>query len=208
MNTYHIQHDDKSDADIIALVQKGDTASFNCIMHRYEKRVFLYVMRFVHTVDEAYDVVQNVFIKALNHSASFDTTKQFSPWIYRIAHNEAITWLNAHNKQRTVSLEEVLDVQYRADLVDTRDDPMDTWLQTELRDEIADALAQLPDHYAQVLRLRYFEDKSYKEMSVILDKPVSSVGTRVRRAKKQLLAILTKDTSCTVDKRRKAKKKV
>ncbi len=178
------------DNDIIVHVQDGESDCFDIIIMRYEQKLFCYVMRFVSNPDEARDIVQNVFIKALNHIDSFDIEKKFSSWIYRIAHNESMNWLTRGKQKNTVSIDDVCSVQDKIELSDTTSTTLDEWFQIELRDELHDAVAQLPKQYAQVITLHYFEDKSYKEISEIIGKPTSSVGTLLRRAKKRLLLIV------------------
>ncbi|PID52505.1 MAG: hypothetical protein CR972_01645 [Candidatus Moraniibacteriota bacterium] len=179
-----------TDSEIVKKVQGGDVYFFDCIIARYEQRLFVYVMGFVKNADEARDLVQNTFVKTLNHIESFDTEKKFSSWIYRIAHNEAMNWFAKNTKQKTVSIEELHTTKDHFEATDESDTALEEWFHIELRDELSDALAQLPEQYAEVLRMKYFEDKSYKEMSEILGKPTSSVGTLLRRAKKRLLVIV------------------
>lgn len=184
-------YDTAPDNDVITKVQHGDVDFFDCIIARYEQRIFRYIMRFVKNPDEARDLTQIVFIKALNHIATFDTEKKFSSWVYRIAHNETMNWLNRRNANRTVSIDDV-ESGAMHDIADSANIALEEWFQVELRDALRDALAQMPVQYAEVLRMKYFEDRSYKEISDILDKPVSSVGTLIRRAKKRLLVIVLK----------------
>jgi len=182
--------DNMSDENIISCVQEGAGNCFDLIINKYEQKLFYYVMRFVCNADEARDIVQNVFVKALKHINSFDCDKKFSSWIYRIAHNETMNWLTRNKHRKCVSIDDDSEQKEFIDLSDTTATALDEWFQIELRDELHDAVAQLPANYAQVIELHYFEDKSYKEISEIMDKPTSSVGTLLRRAKKQLLKIV------------------
>lgn len=178
-----------SDSEIIVHVQSGNVEFFDCVIVRYEQRIFRYIMRFVKNPEEARDLTQIVFIKALNHIATFDTQKKFSSWVYRIAHNETMNWLGRNHNGRTISIEDMSSGAMH-DVMDGSVMAVEEWYQAELRDELKDALAQLPRHYADVLRMQYFEDRSYKEIAELLGKPVNSVGTLIRRAKKRLLAIV------------------
>jgi len=182
--------DDMNDSDVVLCVQRGNNDCFDLIINRYEQKLFCYVMRFVCNADEARDIVQNVFIKALKHIYSFDCDKKFSSWIYRIAHNETMNWLTRNKHRKCVSIDDESEQKEVVDLSDTTATALDEWFQIELRDELHDAVAQLPKNYAEVIELHYFEDKSYKEISKIMNKPTSSVGTLLRRAKKQLLLVV------------------
>ncbi len=178
------------DNDIIALVQDGKTECFDIIIDRYEQKLFYYVMRFVNNADEARDLVQIVFIKTLKHIDSFDCDKKFSSWIYRIAHNEAMNYLTRNQHRKCMSIDDEKTKMDCTDIAGAENTALDDWFQIELRDELHSAVEQLPEQYAQVIQLHYFEDKSYKEISEIINKPTSSVGTLLRRAKKRLLLIV------------------
>ncbi len=182
--------DNMTDNEIVACVQNGDASCFDLIIVRYEKRLFHYVMRFVNNQDEARDLVQNIFIKTLNHINSFDCEKKFSSWIYRIAHNETMNWLTRSKYRQHISMDDVNYAQEIPQAQDVASAVLDEWFQLELRDELHGAVEQLPEQYARVIKLHYFEDKSYKEISEIIGKPTSSVGTLLRRAKKRLLLIV------------------
>jgi len=189
-NENNICTEDMDDNDIILSVQKGNSDCFDLIITRYEQKLFYYVMRFVCNADESRDIVQNVFVKALKHIDSFDCDKRFSSWIYRIAHNETMNWFTRNKHRKCVSIDDDSEQKEFVDLSDTTSTALDEWFQMELRDELHDAVAQLSDNYAQVIELHYFKDKSYKEISKIINRPTSSVGTLLRRAKKQLLKIV------------------
>ena len=186
-----IQCDDEmDDNDIIEAVQCGNSDCFDIIITRYEQKLFFYVMRFVNNPDEARDLVQNVFIKSLKHIDSFDLEKKFSSWIYRIAHNETMNWFTRNSHRKCVSIDDVNLTKNDVETATATSTALDEWFQMELHDELQDAVSQLPDNYAQVIRLRYFDDQSYIEISKIIKKPTSSVGTLLRRAKKRLLLVV------------------
>ncbi|MCK4636100.1 MAG: sigma-70 family RNA polymerase sigma factor [Candidatus Moranbacteria bacterium] len=183
------RNSNQTDEEIIALVQAGKQVFFDVIIERYRDKLFFYIMRFVKNEDEVKDVLQNVFIKSLKNVDSFDCDRKFSSWIYRIAHNEAVNWATRKNK-RIVSIDD-LGVQDSNFLVsDDFDVSMEKWFHLELKDVMREAISKLPENYAEVIRMRFIDDMSYKEISNVLGKPVNSVGTLVRRAKKRLLGIV------------------
>lgn len=188
-NSEVARNSDQTDEEIIALVQEEKQEFFDVIIERYREKLFFYVMRFVKNEDETKDVLQNVFVKSLRGIDSFDCERKFSSWIYRIAHNEAVNWATRKNRD-TVSIDD-LGVQESNFLVsDDFDVSMEKWFNLELKDVMREAIGKLPENYAEVIHLRYIDDMSYKEIADILGKPVSSVGTLVRRAKKKLLEIV------------------
>ncbi|MBI3420707.1 MAG: sigma-70 family RNA polymerase sigma factor [Candidatus Sungbacteria bacterium] len=88
--------DETTDEEIAARVQKGDLASFDFLLARYEKKILRYAAKFLLDAEESKDIVQEVFIKTYVNIQSFDTSRKFSPWLYRIAHNE---FINAGKKR-------------------------------------------------------------------------------------------------------------
>src|SRR3989338_8063944 len=81
---------DKTDEEIAAHVQGGDPESFGFLMERYEAKLTRYGRKFMADGEDIKDLVQSMFIKAYMNIQSFDAARKFSPWIYRIAHNEFV----------------------------------------------------------------------------------------------------------------------
>ena len=80
----------ETDEEIAKRVQGGDVDSFGVLIERYEEKIARYARKFLMRGEDVKDIVQEVFIKAYVNIQSFDTRQRFSPWIYRIAHNEFI----------------------------------------------------------------------------------------------------------------------
>ncbi len=175
-----------NDAAVIARVRAGEEHYFSCIIMRYERKLRAYVTQLASRGDDVDDIVQTVFIKALDRLETFDARRKFSPWLYRIAHNETMNWLNAHTRRRTVSLDDP-DLTEHAQADHDTATALDEWIATELRGALHDAVGDLPEQYASVIRMYYFEEMSYKDIAVALQKPVGSIGTLLHRAKKRLL---------------------
>lgn len=174
-----------SDEELVSMTLQ-DKQYFGALVDRYEAKLARYVARLgVRNPDDQLDVLQEIFLKAYRNLNGFDTTLKFSSWIYRIAHNEAISWYRKRNVRpegHTVNeSEELLSFiqgsEERADV---------TFDKTVNAAEVNRALEALEDKYRQVLILRFFEHKEYEEISDILQIPVGSVGTLLHRGKKQL----------------------
>jgi len=80
----------ETDEAIAILVQNGESEAFGMLVERYEEKLMRYARKFLRDPDDAKDIVQEVFIKAYENIQSFDASRRFSPWIYRIAHNEFV----------------------------------------------------------------------------------------------------------------------
>ncbi len=90
---------EKTDEEIAVLVQRGDTEPFGELVTRYEQKMLRYARKFLLGKEDAEDRVQNVFLKAYENIRSFDATRRFSPWLYRIAHNEFINAIKKKGKE-------------------------------------------------------------------------------------------------------------
>ena len=181
-----------NDEEIVEMARR-EQAFFGHIVERYEAPLRRYIRRLgVRNEDDQLDVMQEIFIKVYRNLNSFDTNMKFSSWIYRIAHNEAISWYRKRN------------VRPEGHLIDNGDEVV-TLLQSmesgqakqfdeSLNAEaVNQALEVLDQKYRDPLILRYFEHKEYEEISDILRIPTGTVGTLVHRGKKQLAQLLARE---------------
>ncbi len=163
-----------------------DKAFFAHIVYRYEDKLSAYIRRLgVRNEEDNQDVLQDIFIKVYKNLNGFDTSLSFSSWIYRIAHNEAIS---AYRKKNVRPEGHLIDEGDKRLLLEmTQEDTVDTQFDEALNAEVVyAALENIPEKYRTVLLLRYFEHKEYEEISDILKIPIGSVGTLLYRGKKQL----------------------
>ncbi len=169
------------DEAVVIRVQAGDTAAFGVLISRYEQKMARYAGKFLYNLDDAKDAVQEIFTKAYVHINSFDSSRKFSPWLYRIAHNELVNMLKKRSKQAWLPLFD-LDVffpQYaKKESAITQE-----MERKEMRQLVEESLEKLPPKYKEVVILYYLEDFSYKEIADVLRLPVSTVGVRINRAK-------------------------
>lgn len=188
-------HDESErDEDIAKRVQKGGEDSFRLLVVRYKEKLTRYAKRFLFDQDEAKDLVQEVFVKAYVNIKKFDTARRFSPWLYRIAHNEFVNALRKRTARKKVEAELYGD--------DRPDAPAPQFLAKETadgsmrREEIREmfyyALGKLDPKYREPLILYYFEEMDYKTISEVLQVPLSTVGVRLQRGK-AMLKNLVKD---------------
>ena len=178
-----------SDEELVSLTLR-ERSYFGFLVERYEARLQRYIRRLgVRQYEDQQDVLQEIFIKAYRNLNGFDTALSFSSWIYRIAHNEAISWYRKHSVRPEGHLvadsEELLG--FVADQFPSAERQFDQGLAAEA---VRKALSQLDEKYREPLILRFFEHKEYDEISDILQIPVGSVGTLIHRGKKQLERVL------------------
>jgi len=164
----------------------ADKEEFALLITRYERKLARYLERLgVPAREDREDILQNAFIKAYRNLNSFDPELSFSSWMYRIVHNEAMSFFRARRARPTVHYDE----EGNTLLAEMKDDAADASAISDLRlssAELEKALAVLPARYRDVLLLRFFEDRSYTEMSDILELPVGTISTLIHRAKRAL----------------------
>jgi RNA polymerase sigma-70 factor (ECF subfamily) len=172
-----------------------DKEAFVVLIERYEAKLERYLTRLgVGLPEDREDILQNVFIKAYKNLNGFDPTLAFSSWIYRIAHNETMSFFRSKHARPQVILSE----ESEALITELKDETADTSVLAETRlsrEELTKALETLPQSYRDALTLRFFEDRSYSEMSDILQVPIGTVSTLLYRAKRALRESLPKTFS-------------
>ena len=179
-------HEQTPDSELVTL-SLTDRDVFGVLIKRYQDRIYRYVRRISSFSDDLVsDIMQNTFIKAYVNLNSFDTNLQFSSWLYRIAHNETISFLRKNKRHIDAtllpddSLEEFLgDIDIEREHV-SKDDSSVLWR----------AIKSLKQEYQDVVVLKYFEHKSYDEISDIIQKPPGTVATWISRAKRDIRKFL------------------
>jgi len=172
-----------TDNEIVEFTVKKDKNAYAGLVTRYQGKLYAYVFRLTNDREEAVDIVQEVFLKAYKNLKSFDNKKKFSSWIYRIAHNESVNWLKKNTRYKKRSID---DDENRIEIADEKTDLHESMLVLQEREELLERLELLPVKYKEVLVLRYIEEKTYEEISLIIKKSANAVGILINRAKKKL----------------------
>lgn len=158
---------------------------FSYIINRYQEKLARYLRRLgVRNEEDVKDLLQDIFLKVYLNLNEFDQSLKFSSWIYRVAHNQAIS--SYRKKQvRPESHSFPIDSIGFDILADgiALDEISDKHLRQEL---ISEALEKISIKHREILVLKFFEDKSYEEISDILKKPTGTVASLINRAKKSL----------------------
>lgn len=181
----HDQAHPMTDEEVVALALR-EKAFFGHIVLRYEDKLSSYIRRLgIHNEEDRQDVLQNIFIKVYKNLNGFDTGLSFSSWIYRIAHNEAISFYRMKNVRPEGHLvsqsEDILELV--SDKETNAEKQFDEMRNAE---EVTQALYALDPKYRDPLILRFFEHKEYEEISDILKIPSGTVGTLIYRGKQEL----------------------
>ena len=154
------------------------------LVERYEKKLLRYIMRILSgTKEDAEDILQDVFLSAYKNLNDFDQELKFSSWIYRIAHNKVIShFRKVTARPKTMTYEG--DSQL-LNILASEEDIAKSLEKRHDAGEVRNILDELDEKYREVLFLKFLEEKDYKEISDILEKPMGTVATLINRAKKQ-----------------------
>jgi RNA polymerase sigma-70 factor (ECF subfamily) len=154
--------------------------AFNLIVRKYSERLYWHIRKLVISHEDSDDVLQNTFMKVWNGLDDFREASQLYTWLYRIATNEALTFLN-QKKQK-----------YFLPLIDVERQLMNT-LETdeyfsgdELQKKLQKAILTLPEKQRVVFNLKYFEEMKYEEMSEILKTSVGALKASYHHAVKKI----------------------
>lgn len=174
---------EKTDEELVALTLK-DENFYAILIERYEEKLTRYILRISGgSKEDVEDTLQDVFISAYKNLNDFDRDLKFSSWIYRIAHNKVIShFRKVTARPKTVTYEG--DGQLLNILASDQDIAKDLE-RKYTAEEVKSVLEDLDERYKEVLVLKFLEEKDYKEISDILEKPMGTVATLINRAKKQ-----------------------
>lgn len=174
------------------IIQKSleDLHYFACLYERYEPKFLRYIRKISQaTQEEANDILQDAFIKIWKNLNSYDDHLKLSSWLYRIVHNETISFCR---KKRSFGKNKVLDINdFRFEfLVDESNPELDEEERFFMTHKVLDILDL---KYKEVLVLKFLEKMNYEEISDVLKIPEGTVAIRINRAKKMFIKIAEKE---------------
>ena len=161
--------------------------AFKTLVKRYKEKLYWHIRKIVISHDDADDVLQNTFIKIFRNIDKFKGDSKLYTWMYRIATNESISFLNSKAKRNQVSNETlnenaiqnlVADVYFEGD---------------EIQLKLQNAIAQLPKKQQLVFNMRYFDAIKYKDMSEILETSEGALKASYHIAVKKIKSYLSND---------------
>ncbi|WP_321332759.1 sigma-70 family RNA polymerase sigma factor [uncultured Bacteroides sp.] len=178
-----------SEREVLALLQEAGTQKkgFEMIVAQYSEQLYWQIRRMVLSHDDANDILQNTFIKAWTNIDYFRAEAKLSTWLYRIALNECLTFLN---KQRAVSTVTIDDSEAMA-VQQLESDPYFSGDHIELL--LQKALISLPEKQRMVFNLKYYQEMKYEEMSEILGTSVGALKASYHHAVKKIEKFLEEE---------------
>ncbi|MBU5438823.1 RNA polymerase sigma factor [Tissierella sp. MSJ-40] len=179
---------DKEDLEIIEEVLKGNINLYRKLVEKYSTKLTGYIFNITRDIHLSQDFGQEVFIKAYKNLDKFDKEKSFSVWLLRIGRNTALD----HMKKKYIhyELSENLDSNTKDT---TLMNPSEILIKKEEVEELEKIIHQLPNKYKDLILLKYFEDLSYKDISLKLDISIDKVKWRLYEARKLCIRELGKN---------------
>ncbi len=180
--------------EIIRRAQNGDTDALTQLIISQQHYVYSIAMSVLKDPDDAADLAQEAFMRLFRALPQYNGESRFTTWLYRLVVNLGRDELRRRGRQVPI-IPPVVDDEEQDPIATVADD--DRWADPalaldshELRDDVRRALAQLEEHYRLVLTLYYFDDMKYTDIAEVLDLPLNTVKSHIRRGKERLAALL------------------
>lgn len=150
--------------------------NFPAVYEKYKNTVYSVVFNYVRNVDDANDILQDVFIKLLQSQTDYESNEHLKAWLIRVSINMSINLLKSQNRMSDGPIPEDIP---------TTDKPHDNLLQ--------EMVMKLPEKYRVPLHLFYYEDYSIKKIATVLDVPEATIKIRLKRGREQLKLSMRKE---------------
>ena len=172
----------QEDIELLYQFKNPDTkeSAFTSILKKYQEKLYWHIRRMVIDHDDANDVLQNMFIKVWKGLENFREDSQLYTWLYRIATNESLTFLEQQKKRSSISLSDVENGLENKLKADTNFDA------NKLEWKLQLGIQQLPEKQRIVFNLRYYDEMPYEEMSRVLETSEGALKASYHHAAKKI----------------------
>lgn len=172
----------QEDIELLSQFKNADTkeSAFTSILKKYQEKLYWHIRRMVIDHDDANDVLQNMFIKVWKGLENFREDSQLYTWLYRIATNECLTFLEQQKKRSLVSFSDVENGLENKLKADTNFDA------NRLEWKLQLGIQQLPEKQRIVFNLRYYDEMPYEEMSRVLETSEGALKASYHHAAKKI----------------------
>jgi RNA polymerase sigma-70 factor (ECF subfamily) len=170
------------DRQLIAELRQENTRdlAFNRLVKTYQERLYWHIRKMVLNHDDTDDILQNTFVKVWKSIGSFREESKLYTWLYRIATNETITFLNSKKRRNLLPFNDVSDYL----MENLTSDPYFEGDQLQMK--LQQAILRLPEKQRIVFNMKYFDDMKYEEMSHVLDTSVGALKASYHHAVKKI----------------------
>ena len=175
--------EENPDIHLLRKAKNGDRDAFGELFRKYEKRVFRVARRMCGSDDEAWDITQDAFIRAMQAMDRYDTQYRFFTWIYRITTNLAINYAKKKSRRSEVHFEEAYSAEGQQVI---EDNVADRAADEQLLGAVGRAVERLTPALRAVFVLRVDQQLSYSEIAESLDIAIGTVMSRLNRARMKI----------------------
>ncbi len=180
--------------ELIRQAQQGDAEALTQLVQSQQHYVYSIAMSVLKNPEDAADLTQEAFIRLFRSLPQYHGDSRFTTWLYRLVVNMGRDELRRRGRQVPVLVpddDQELDPLSTVSDSDRWSDPQQALDTQEMRGQVRQALEQLEEHYRLVLTLYYFEDMKYTDIAEVLDIPLNTVKSYIRRGKERLATLLT-----------------
>ena len=175
-----------NDQQLLELCRDGDDAAFGVLVERHQDRLFHSLVSMLKSHEDAVDIVQEAFFQAHRKLDTFRGDSAFYTWLYRIATNQALSFLRKQ-KLKPTSMEGLNETSgFDPPASDDHSQPLKMVLREEHRQLVRETLDELTDDYRVVLVMKEFEGLRYDEIAELTENPIGTVRSRIHRGRIEL----------------------
>jgi RNA polymerase sigma-70 factor (ECF subfamily) len=186
VSKYHVSNERQAEELAVIEAAKKDKKHFELIYNRYHEQIFRYVYQRMEDKDTAFDVTQQVFLKAMTNLHKFEYKGvPFSSWLYRIAKSEVYDVLRKDQKNRSVNIDSI-------QLGDMMEDMQEESNVEKYGQRLSAAIAELSEDDLQLVEMRFFEKRAFKEIGEILEITENNAKVKLYRILEKLKKVLTR----------------
>tara|TARA_B110000444_G_C18757325_1_gene555797 strand:- start:231 stop:815 length:585 start_codon:yes stop_codon:yes gene_type:complete len=171
-----------SDQILVKSYLSGDESAFEFLISKHKDKVFAFILSKIKNYNLAHDVFQDTFIKVINSlkRGKYNEEGKFIPWVMRIAHNLVIDHFRRQKKTRSITPTKDFDI---FDVIpNTEKNAEEIMIETQVHDDVRILIEKLPEDQKEVLKMRYYRDLSFKEISEITGVSINTSLGRMRYA--------------------------
>lgn len=174
---------DWTEAHIKALAENDVRMAMDMVTRKYRDRLFYHAVGITKDWEEAYDVVQEVFIRAMRETRLFQPEFRIKAWLFRVTSNLCFNLIR--DRKRRGAILETFPQPDRA-----KPDQIERVFKGERQEEVLEAIDQMTRDHKEILLLRYYDDLSYAEIASVLEVKLGTVMSRLSRARSRLIQVM------------------
>ena len=182
----------KKDFMLVLRAKNGDQKAYTALMQRYTDSLYFLALKIVNNKDDAMDLTVETFAKAFENIEKYKPDFAFSTWIFKIATNNCIDFIRK-KRLKVVSLQSLTEEnrdERQFYMISNTLNPEETSIKKEESENLKNILEHLPQRYRTLIILKYYDEKSYEEISQQLDLPLGTVKAQLSRARELMSNIM------------------